>query len=125
MIHLELLHQSPFRLIGLMRIYIGVPQDQNAYFHRLDYDYTCVVVYQPHSRKAEIKGLASRASRGSKTEYNELLEFLHTRLGATEVVYERANGKRLSLHCHGPRHWKVYRPRKNATPQVDITMISG
>lgn len=98
MIHLEILHLSPFQGIGLLRIYSGVPQTEPAYDHRLDYDCVCTVVWRPRDKAAEIKGLLNR---GTKTpalgEVKEVFAFIRERLGVTAIAWERAGGKRVEI----------------------------
>lgn len=124
MIHLETLHQSPFRRIDLVRIYLGVPQDQDAFTHRLDYDYICVVVSNPRTRQAEVKGLKGLkvlSEEFPKTTFLDFAEHLYRCLGTVEVRYERASGKAQRLYRHGPARWRPSTP----TTEVDIKMISA
>ena len=121
MIHLEPLHQSPFRRIDLVRIYLGVPQSQDAYHSRLNYDYICVAISNPRTHQAEVKGLKAHSGRWTKNTQLELLDQLYAQRGATEVRYERASGKKLTWYRHTLRQWKVFKRR----PPLDITVISA
>lgn len=121
MIHLETLHQSPFRRIDLVRIYLDIPQSQDAFTQRLDYDYLCAVVSNPRTRQAEVKGLKVLSGGFAKTTFLDLGEHLYQRLGTVEVRYERASGKNLTWHMHTPRQWKVFKRQ----PPLDITVISA
>ena len=121
MIHLEPLHQSPFRRIDLVRIYLGVPQSQDAYHSRLNYDYICVAVSNPRTHQAEVKGLKAHSGRWTKNTQLELLDQLYAQRGTVEVRYERASGKAPRLYRHGQARWRPFRPR----PPIDITVISA
>lgn len=117
MIHLETLLDSPFRSIGILRYYDNLPQDCPAYDLRLDFDFAMVLVWHPARHRGELKALRRPPSspRVDLRKSSEMAEFIHTHTGCTAISWERAKGRRYTLHRHGPHRWRLLPPPKPAS----------